>query len=210
MITVLVAAASAVTRAGLAALLAGEKTLHIVVGAADLSLSEQIEAVQPDVLLVDVGPEPGADNLQDPAVAALPAIVLLTDAARRAFHADALRAGGRAVLPRHASPAEIIAAIESAVSGLVVIHPDSLGALQPALSAGERSGAAIAPQTLTPRETEVLGMIADGLGNKIIAGRLGISTHTVKFHIASIFAKLEAGSRTEAVTIGIRQGLLMI
>ena len=84
------------------------------------------------------------------------------------------------------------------------------GALQPALSAGDRSGTAIAPQTLTPRETEVLGMIADGLGNKIIAARLGISTHTVKFHIASIFAKLEAGSRTEAVTIGIRKGLLMI
>jgi two-component system, NarL family, response regulator YdfI len=209
-ITVLVAAASAVTRAGLAALLAGEKTLHIVVGAAELSLSEQIETVQPDVLLIDVGPEPGADNLQDPAVAALPAIVLLTDGARLAFHADALRAGGRAVLPRHARAVEIIAAIQSAASGLVVIHPDSLEALQPALSAGERSGTAIAQQTLTPRETEVLGMIADGLGNKIIAARLGISTHTVKFHIASIFAKLEAGSRTEAVTIGIRQGLLMI
>jgi NarL family two-component system response regulator YdfI len=209
-ITVLVAAASAVTRAGLAALLAGEKTLHVVVGAAELSLSEQIDTVQPDVLLVDVGPEPGADKLQDPAVAELPAIVLLTDGARRAFHADALRAGGRAVLPRHANAEEIIAAVESAASGLVVIHPDSLEALQPALFAGERTGTAIAPQTLTPRETEVLCMIADGLGNKIIAARLGISTHTVKFHIASIFAKLKAGSRTEAVTIGIRQGLLMI
>jgi NarL family two-component system response regulator YdfI len=91
-----------------------------------------------------------------------------------------------------------------------VIHPDSLEALQPALSGGERSATATAHQTLTSRETEVLGMIADGLGNKIIAARLGISTHTVKFHIASIFAKLEAGSRTEAVMIGIRQGLLMI
>jgi two-component system, NarL family, response regulator YdfI len=209
-ITVLVASASAITRAGLAAFLGAEPTLRVVVAAADLSLSEQIEATQPDVLLVDVGREPGADILEDPAVAALPAIVLLTDDARRALHADGLRGGGRAVLPRQASAAEIIAAVESVASGLVVIHPDSLEALQPAVFGGERAGNAISPQTLTPRETEVLCMIADGLGNKIIAARLGISTHTVKFHIASIFAKLKAGSRTEAVTIGIRQGLLMI
>jgi len=208
--TVLVAAPNAVSRAGLAALLGADATLRVVVAATDLSMAEQIETVQPDVLLVDLGPEPGADGLQDPAVAALPAIVLLTDDARRVLHPDTLRAGGRAVLPRHATAEEIIAAIESAASGLVVIHPDSLEALEPALFAGERSGTAIAQQTLTPRETEVLGMIADGLGNKIIAARLGISTHTVKFHIASIFAKLNAGSRTEAVTIGIRQGLLMI
>jgi NarL family two-component system response regulator YdfI len=209
-ITVLVAAASAVTRAGLAALLGADATLRVVVAAADLSLAEQIETVQPDVLLVDAGQEPGADILEDPVVAALPAIVLLTDDSRRALHADALRAGGRAVLPRHASAPEIIAAVESVASRLVVIHPDSLEALQPALFAGERTGTATAQQTLTPREREVLCMIADGLGNKIIAARLGISTHTVKFHIASIFAKLKAGSRTEAVTIGIRQGLLMI
>jgi DNA-binding NarL/FixJ family response regulator len=209
-ITVLVVAASAVTRAGLAALLGAEATLHVVVAAADLPLSAQIDTVQPDVLLVDAAEEPGADILEDAAVAALPAIVLLTDDARGALHADGLSAGGRAVLPRQASAAEIIAAIESVASGLVVIHPDSLEALQPALVAGERTGTTSAPQTLTPRESEVLCMIADGLGNKIIAARLGISTHTVKFHVASIFAKLNAGSRTEAVTIGIRQGLLLI
>ena len=65
-------------------------------------------------------------------------------------------------------------------------------------------------QTLTAREMEVLGMLADGLGNKIIAARLGISAHTAKFHVASIMAKLGAGSRTEAVTIGMRRGLVVI
>ena len=65
-------------------------------------------------------------------------------------------------------------------------------------------------QPLTARETEVLGMLADGLGNKIIAARLGISAHTAKFHVASIMAKLGAGSRTEAVTIGMRRGLVVI
>jgi NarL family two-component system response regulator YdfI len=208
--TVLITATSAVTRAGLAALLAVDKRLHVVIGAVGLSLPEQIETLQPDVLLIDLEPERGAGSLQDLGAAALPGMVILTDDARRALDADALRQGGRAVLPRHASASEIIAAIESAANGLVAIHPDSLEALQPAPIAAERTGAATAQQTLTARETEVLAMIADGLGNKIIAARLGISTHTVKFHVASIFAKLNAGSRTEAVTIGIRQGLLMI
>jgi two-component system, NarL family, response regulator YdfI len=208
--TVLITAPSAVTRAGLAALLAVDKRLHVVIGAAELSLPEQIETLQPDVLLIDLGPERGAGSLPDWGAAALPGMVILTDDARRALDADALRQGGRAVLPRHASAREIIAAIESAANGLVAIHPDSLEALQPAPITAERTGPATAQRTLTARETEVLAMIADGLGNKIIAARLGISTHTVKFHIASIFAKLNAGSRTEAVTIGIRQGLLMI
>ena len=210
MTTVLITATSAVTRAGLAALLAVDKRLHVVIGAAELSLPEQIETLQPDVLLIDLGPERGAESLQDWGAAALPGMVILTDDARRALDADALRQGGRAVLPRHASAREIIAAIESAANGLVAIHPDSLEALQPAPITAERTGPATAQRTLTARETEVLAMIADGLGNKIIAARLGISTHTVKFHIASIFAKLNAGSRTEAVTIGLRQGLLMI
>jgi two-component system, NarL family, response regulator YdfI len=65
-------------------------------------------------------------------------------------------------------------------------------------------------QPLTPREVEVLHMLAEGLGNKTIARRLGISEHTVKFHVGSIFAKLNASSRTEAVTLGVRQGLVML
>jgi len=63
---------------------------------------------------------------------------------------------------------------------------------------------------LTPRELEVLRMMAEGAANKTIAWKLGISEHTVKFHVASILGKLEAGTRTEAVTIGIRKGLVLI
>ena len=68
----------------------------------------------------------------------------------------------------------------------------------------------LAEEALSPRELEVLGMMAEGLGNKAIAAALGISGHAVKFHIASVFAKLGAGSRTEAVTIGVRRGLVML
>lgn len=65
-------------------------------------------------------------------------------------------------------------------------------------------------ETLTPREIEVLVMLAEGTGNKVIARHLGISEHTVKFHVGSILAKLNASSRTEAVTLGVRQGLILL
>ena len=67
-----------------------------------------------------------------------------------------------------------------------------------------------AVEELTPREVEVLRMMAEGLGNKEIAARLGISDHTVKFHISSILAKIGASTRTEAVTLGIRMGLILL
>ena len=63
---------------------------------------------------------------------------------------------------------------------------------------------------LTPRELEVLRLLADGASNKMIAHKLGISEHTVKFHVTSILSKLNAGTRTEAVTLGIRQGLVYL
>jgi DNA-binding CsgD family transcriptional regulator len=63
---------------------------------------------------------------------------------------------------------------------------------------------------LSPREREILGLVADGLGNKIVASRLGISEHTVKTHIASIFTKLGADTRAEAVAIGARQGMILL
>ncbi len=211
MTTVLIVAPTAIARAKLAAVVGASKTLYPVVGAADLSLPEHVEAAQYDVLLVDLGSERAAAWLRNLGAEPVPpAIVLLTEEARRPLGAAALRAGVRAVLPRHASGEEIIAAIEAAAAGLIVIHPDTVGAFQPGPSASTRAGVVSARQPLTPREIEVLGMIAEGLGNKIIAARLGISEHTVKFHIASIFVKLNARSRTEAVTIGVRQGLLMI
>lgn len=63
---------------------------------------------------------------------------------------------------------------------------------------------------LTPREIEVLRLLADGASNKLIAHKLGISDHTVKFHVTSILSKLNAGTRTEAVTMGVRMGLVYL
>jgi len=94
--------------------------------------------------------------------------------------------------------------------GLTVLESTSLDLVlrSPNRPAKGSSGALVEP--LTEREVEVLGLVAAGLGNKEVASRLEISEHTVKFHVASIMGKLGAGSRTEAVTLAIRQGLIMI
>ena len=211
MTTVLVAGPAGAGGARLATRLGTPKTLRVVVGAVELSLDEQIDTVQPDVLLVDLGAARVGAWLRDLGTLRLPpGIVMLTDDPRPALGVGLLRRGGRAVLPRHASSEEIFAAIEAVAAGLVVLHPEAMTSLRSASLARPGAVAAVADQRLTAREIEILGLIAEGLGNKAIAARLRISDHTVKFHIASIFAKLGAGSRTEAVTIGVRQGLIMI
>jgi two-component system, NarL family, response regulator YdfI len=213
-IRVLVAATSEIVRAGLEALLTASPKLAVVGRARDVTaLAQQVEDVQPDVVLLEV------ELHEDEAIAALPtlsagahppAVVVLVDEPSGTWTAEALRSGVRAILPRQAVAAEIVVAIETAAAGLVVLHPDTVDALLPAASSGPHALRGVPQQTLTPREIEVLGMIAEGVGNKEIAWRLGISEHTVKFHISSIFAKLHATSRTEAVTLGIRQGLIML
>jgi DNA-binding NarL/FixJ family response regulator len=209
-----VAATSEIVRAGLEALLTASPKLAVVGRAPDVTaLAQQVEGVQPDVVLLQV------ELHEDEAIAALPtlsagthppAVVVLVDEPSSTWTAAALRSGVRAILPRQAVAAEIVAAIETAAAGLVVLHPDAVDALLPAAPSAPRTLPGSAQQTLTPREIEVLGMIAEGMGNKEIAWRLGLSEHTVKFHISAIFAKLHATSRTEAVTLGIRQGLIML
>jgi len=124
--------------------------------------------------------------------------------------AEALRSGVRAVLPPEAAPEEIVAAVEAAATGLVALHPDAVEALLPAAPPSPRSMPASPHPPLSSREVEVLGMLAEGLGNKQIAWRLGISEHTVKFHLSSIFTKMDVSSRTEAVALGVRLGLIML
>ncbi len=224
-VRVLVAASSAVVRAGLEALVAGAggagassssgPALDVVGRAANVtSLERNVRILQPDVVLYEL--EPHDDDPMaslEPLVAgprAAPALVVLADNARSGWAAEALRAGVRGVLPREATAQEIVSAVSAAAAGLVVLSPDFVETLLPTLSSAPRALPPAPSQALTPREVEVLGMLAEGLGNKIVARRLGISEHTVKFHVGSIFSKLNASSRTEAVTLGARQGLIML
>jgi len=198
---VVVVASSAIARAGLDALLNKTGMVEVI---GSVARWREYSGEEPDAIVADweLGAEELPPDFTD--LGPLPVMVALADDPHHRWLADALRSGVRAVLSRQASPSQIVAAIEAALAGLVVVEPADL------------DGVLVNPrpmkmaEPLTPREIEVLGRLAEGQSNKTIAHQLGISEHTVKFHVTSILAKLNAASRTEAVTLGIRQGLVMI
>jgi two-component system, NarL family, response regulator YdfI len=168
---------------------------------------------QPDVLLEQVASGDWLDSVGDDLnVETVPTVLLVAESELRlataAIHGEDSTIRG--VLPDWASDDEIQIAIEGAASGLIVLHPDVAAAH--ALHENQLVRADRNPelQSLSPREREILNLLASGLGNKQIAWELKISEHTVKFHITSIFNKLNASSRTEAVAIGIRRGLITL
>ena len=167
-----------------------------VVGRSDVrGLPDQSAAVAPDVVLLH-------SNRMIETQA--PVIVLVDLPVSRVT--DLLADGARGVLPIDSLPDEMTAAIHAVSSGLLVVHPDLVGQRP---SGSQKSGGAPV-HTLTPREREVLTMLADGLGNKAIAARLGISDHTVKAHVGAIFDKLRVSTRAEAVALGLRLGLIAL
>jgi len=119
----------------------------------------------------------------------------------------ALRAGAQALLAPAASDTEIAITLAAAARGLCVLPP---GALRSAIADDPAPAPGAEEGPLTARELEVLAAMADGASNKAIARRLGISFHTAKFHVAGILAKLDADSRTEAVTKAAQLGLVML
>ena len=131
----------------------------------------------------------------------MPVVLLSADAAAVAI--PALQAGVSAVLQAEANEEQVGAAVTSAFHGLVVL---------PAGAMRLRDSRAFAqpPAPLTPRELEILSLLAAGDSNKTIAARLSVSVHTVKFHVSSILSKLGVSSRTEAVTLGLRLGIVLL
>jgi len=121
---------------------------------------------------------------------------------------NALHKGVSAIIARDADRDQLALAVEAADAGYVLLHPTSAQILGDAVPVLPELSADV--EHLTAREREVLGLMSSGLGNKEIAARLGISEHTVKFHTSSILAKLGAGSRTEAVSQGIKRGLIAL
>lgn len=199
MIRLLIAAPSAVVRTGLEALARSDPEIELVGSFPDLSA---MDALRPDVVLAAVP----LGDLPVPANGGAAPIVLLSNESQPAWTRDALRLGVRAVLARDASPDQVLAAVDAAASGLAAVDPHELEALL----SGPASNVSAEPPVLTPRELEVLHMMAEGAANKNIAWKLGISEHTVKFHVASILSKLNAGTRAEAVAIGMRKGMILL
>ncbi|GAB3625848.1 LuxR family transcriptional regulator [Pandoraea terrae] len=209
---VAVVAASPQARASLQALVEATPALEFAGSAVDTAvIADRFAGELPDVVLVELEPQaadipaPGVDR--DPAT---PALVLLTDEADSTWIHVALAGGATALLPRGATPDEIIAAIDAVAAGLCVLTPEILARLLPERKAPRQTASAALIEMLTPREIDVLRMLAEGLGNKEIARHLDISDNTVKFHLSSIFGKLGASSRTEAVMQGMRHGLIMV
>jgi DNA-binding NarL/FixJ family response regulator len=157
-----------------------------------------------DVLLWDLGQEgrSSLDTLRALSGQGLPALALSPD---ESSAIEALSAGARGAAYRDVGADALAAALRATVLGMVVVDEKLASAvLRPRI-------AAAAPQEpLTPRELEVLQLLAQGLSNKQIADRLGVSEHTAKFHVNAIIGKLGAQTRTEAVVQAVRLGLVLL
>jgi DNA-binding NarL/FixJ family response regulator len=211
MFAIVIFSADPVLRRSLEELLGGTPTITIV-GVTDnpSAVLRLIDQNHVDAVLADAPPH---EQLVDWRIRHdETAFVVLVDGADEEDSRDALYAGARAILPRSAERNEIVVAIEAVTNGLAVLPWELLPTLLNGAAIGEglldSDGAGRAP--LTPRELEVLAAMADGASNKAIARRLGISFHTAKFHVAAILAKLNADSRTEAVTRAAQLGLVML
>jgi NarL family two-component system response regulator YdfI len=206
-IRVAVAATSAVRRVGLESIVRSHLDFQLAGSFGSIaSLASFSHGTELDVVVIDS--DAILDLLQEPMSDA--AIVLLTAVSDARSISRLLRNRFRAILSRESDPDDIISAILAAHDGLVLLSPpaaESLAAVYEDRALEVETGLS---EEITSRETDVLRMVAEGLVNKDIATRLGISEHTVKFHISSILDKLGASTRTEAVALGIRRGLIPI
>jgi two-component system nitrate/nitrite response regulator NarL len=189
-------------RAGLLALLAGDDTIEAIAaegaelggdsGAAPAAIVVDYSAGEPEAIatiaeaypssaLVMIGADPASDG---PGISDAPVAYLAND-----VDAEGL-----------------IAAVHAAAAGLIVLDPTVAGAT----GVHTHARTVAEGESLTAREREVLQLVAEGLPNKAIARELGISEHTAKFHVGSLLGKLGAGSRTEAVTLATRRGILPV
>ncbi|MGI8909721.1 MAG: LuxR C-terminal-related transcriptional regulator [Rubrobacteraceae bacterium] len=201
---VFVVAPTPMARAGLRSMLeaAEGSGVEVVGGAASLTTSDPSLAEADVVLVAD------EELLEDGAISSdddPQAILVLSEDERVVSKLRALLPRGWGILPPDAPPEELEAAVVAVAHGLVVFpEPMTARLLGTPEDAGEP------PEPLTAREGEVLGLIGRGLSNRMISRELHISEHTVKFHISSLYAKLEVGNRAEAVSRGARYGLISL
>jgi DNA-binding NarL/FixJ family response regulator len=171
----------------------------------EIDLNGAQSAFSPDLILWDTGWEPTFALNYSPRDerGALPLVVLL---ASESATGEALALGARGILPRDIDASALHSALLAVRAGLVVMHPQFTTV--PGAARGRTS--TLLEEGLTPRELEVIALLAEGLPNKLIASDLGISEHTVKFHVNAILNKLGVHSRTEAVTRAARTGLISL
>jgi DNA-binding NarL/FixJ family response regulator len=206
-IRIAVVATFAVRRAGLESIIRSHAEFHLAGSFGTLaSLVSFARSTELDVIVID------SDSIHDllRELTSDAAIVLLAEVSDARSIARLLRSGVRAILSRERAADDVLSAIYAAYEGLVLLSTATADRLAGVFGDQLAEVDDELSEEITSRETEVLRMLAEGLVNKDIAARLGISEHTVKFHISSILDKLGASTRTEAVTLGIRRGLIPI
>jgi NarL family two-component system response regulator YdfI len=209
-IGVFLVAASARTRREVELMFNGSD-VEVLGGAHDMeSATEELFGREVDMVLVSVDSasrEELLDSIEESRLAKETPLVLLIEQSSTNFAQRAAKAGVKGILASEIDAEALISALKAVANGFLVVSPEESAAIQTAVVTLREAEEAVEP--LTPREKEVLEKMADGLGNREIASRLNISEHTVKFHVASILGKLGASSRTEAVSIGMRHGLIL-
>jgi len=213
-IHVAVVAQALALRIGLRALLSDGELIEVVAEATSLG---ELETLLSDIDVLLLAEPRSLEGLSDLELSGtLPSILLLSDEARAAQDLAGISPHAWGVVPMEATAEELQAAVVALHEGLIVLSPLQLrrgAALNHLLGLpeGEVQGLAEHPiEPLTERELQVLQLLAQGLANKQIAAALSISEHTVKFHVSSIYAKLGAANRTEAVRLGVQQGLVIL
>lgn len=202
-IRVLIIADDPLARAGLATLLGERPSLNIVGQSADdEGLLTDLDVYRPDVVLWDLGWD--TDGLPDDfAEVELPIVALLP---HDGLAAEAWALGARGLLPRDARGSALEIALQAVAREMIVLEPAFSDAIRTPLPPDELPPG----EALTPREEQVLQLLAEGLSNRAIGQELSISEHTVKFHVNAIMGKLSAQSRTEAVVRATRLGLIVL
>ena len=200
----------ALARAGLRTALDAAPDLHVIAEADDgPSGLAAIVAHRPDVAVVDIG-LPGMDGIEVTRRARLASpgtrIAILTVHDLETEILAALAAGADAYSLKTSAPGQIVAAIRTAADGGAYFDARVAHVVMSRIGGGARP--ALEPSPLTPRETEILRMIADGRGNAEIAISLYIGLGTVKGHIRDILEKLAANDRTQAAVVALRRGLI--
>jgi DNA-binding NarL/FixJ family response regulator len=206
-IRILIAEDQRIVREGLVALLEDEDEVALLGEATNGQQAIELYAeLRPDVVLMD---------LQMPLIDGAEAtrqirsrfpdarILVLTTYATDEFIFKALRAGAQGYLLKDASADELMSAIRAIHQGQTLLAPAVAARLVVGVSAGQ-------PETLTPRELEVLTLIGQGRSNNEIAAALGITPRTTKVHVQNILGKLGATNRTEAVSIAVRHKLISL
>jgi two-component system, NarL family, response regulator YdfI len=220
LIRVLIVAPALAVRAGLRALLIEDSEIEIAGEASSLLHERDVQAHHSETIDVWVIVDAAFPAVESAAFASLESLLLdaeppgllllIEDSADLARLLPGMNTRAWGVLPLDSSAEELQSAVRALNHGLLVGAADLLEQI---LAAPAQNGELLAQtlaEALTERELQVLSLLAQGLANKQIAVQLGISEHTVKFHVSSIYAKLGVNSRTEAVRQGVRQGLIVL